>query len=57
MTATRAGARLRRARLLAEELGARPLSGDITQLARRGRISLTREAAATDDEAAAGRPR
>ena len=49
-----AGRRLRRARLLAEELGARPLSGDITQLARRGRISLTREVEATDDEAAAG---
>jgi ATP/maltotriose-dependent transcriptional regulator MalT len=48
------GRRLRRARLLAEELGARPLSGDITQLARRGRISLTREADATDHEAAAG---
>ena len=50
-----AGARLRRAHLLAAELGARPLSGDITQLARRGRISLTREVEATDDEAAAGR--
>ena len=49
-----AGRRLRRAGLLAEELGARPLSGDITQLARRGRISLTRDAAATD-AAAAGR--
>jgi ATP/maltotriose-dependent transcriptional regulator MalT len=49
-----AGPRLRRARLLAEELGARPLSGDIAQLARRGRISLTREAEALD-EAAAGR--
>jgi len=49
-----AGPRLRRARLLAEELGARPLSGDIAQLARRGRISLTREAAATDDGSAAG---
>jgi ATP/maltotriose-dependent transcriptional regulator MalT len=48
------GRRLRRARLLAEELGARPLSGDITQLARRGRISLTREAEAMDDEASAG---
>ena len=46
--------RLRRARLLAEELGARPLSGDIAQLARRGRISLSREVAATDDEAATG---
>jgi DNA-binding CsgD family transcriptional regulator len=49
-----AGSRLRRARLLAEELGARPLSGDITQLARRGRISLAREVEATGDEAAAG---
>ena len=49
-----AGSRLRRARLLAEELGARPLSGDITQLARRGRISLAGEVEATDDEAAAG---
>ena len=49
-----AGRRLRRARLLTEELGARPLSGDITQLARRGRISLTHEAEARDDEAAAG---
>jgi ATP/maltotriose-dependent transcriptional regulator MalT len=47
------GRRLRRARLLAEELGARPLSGDITQLARRGRISLN-EVEATDHEAAAG---
>ena len=51
-----AGRRLRRARLLAEELGARPLSGDVAQLARRGRI-FTREAAATGGEAAAGRPR
>jgi ATP/maltotriose-dependent transcriptional regulator MalT len=49
-----AGSRLRRAWLLAEELGARPLSGDITQLARRGRISLAREVEATGDEAAAG---
>jgi DNA-binding CsgD family transcriptional regulator/tetratricopeptide (TPR) repeat protein len=49
-----AGPRLRRAHLLAEELGARPLSGDITQLARRGRICLTREVEATDDEAAGG---
>jgi ATP/maltotriose-dependent transcriptional regulator MalT len=50
-----AGLRLRRARLLAEELGARPLSGDIAELARRGRISLTREVEAPGDEAAAGR--
>jgi ATP/maltotriose-dependent transcriptional regulator MalT len=49
-----AGSRLRRAGLLAEELGVRPLSGDITELARRGRISLSREAGAADEEAAAG---
>jgi ATP/maltotriose-dependent transcriptional regulator MalT len=49
-----AASRLRRARRLAEELGARPLNGDITQLARRGRISLAREVEATDDEAVAG---
>jgi DNA-binding CsgD family transcriptional regulator len=51
---TSAGTRLRRARLLAEELGARPLSGDIAQLARRGRISLAREVEAPGGEAAAG---
>jgi ATP/maltotriose-dependent transcriptional regulator MalT len=49
-----AGRWLRRARLLAEDLGARPLSGEITQLARRGRISLTREVEATAGQAAAG---
>jgi DNA-binding CsgD family transcriptional regulator len=49
-----AGPRLRRAGLLAEELGARPLSSDITEFARRGRISLRREAGTTDEEAAAG---
>jgi DNA-binding CsgD family transcriptional regulator len=47
-----AGPRLRRAGRLAEELGARPLGGDITELARRGRISLSRQAGAAD--AAAG---
>ena len=37
-----------------QELGARPLSGDITQLARRGRISLAREAQAPGGEATDG---
>jgi DNA-binding CsgD family transcriptional regulator/tetratricopeptide (TPR) repeat protein len=51
-----AGPRLRRAGLLADELGARPLSGDITELARRGRISLIREVGTTGEEAAAPVP-
>ncbi len=34
------GRGLRRAAALAQELGARPLSGDITLVARRARISL-----------------
>jgi len=47
------GARLRRAAVLAQRLGARPLSDDITLLARRARISLSDN---TDTQAAPAGP-
>ncbi len=51
------GTRLRRAGALAGQLGARPLSDDIALVARRARISLSREeGAAAETAAGPGRP-
>ena len=48
-------ARLRRAAVLAQRVGARPLSDDIALLARRARITLDQPGDAADAQAAAGR--
>src|SRR5260370_34070473 len=52
---SRGTARLHRAAELAQRLGARPLSDDITQLARRARIALGRPGEAAQAQAVPGR--
>src|SRR5258708_36964260 len=52
---SRGAARLHRAADLARRLGARPLSDDITQLARRARIALGRPGEAAQAQAGPGR--